>query len=271
MKYKLLVVDIDGTLVNKHGVISSVDAAALAKAKVGGVIVALSTGRVIKGSENIINELSLDGYHIFFDGAVVSDPAKNDVIYSKPIKPEIVKRAINFALANDIYLELYTTEKFYAGKKNWSDLVHHYYFGIDPVIVDLNEICMCERIVKAELISRSQKEDDEIMMFKKEFDGSLRFSLAHSPAYPNIEFMNIVDPEVSKGEALKFMMAYYGVEKDEVIAIGDGHNDIPLLEVAGTKVAMGNAFDELKKVADYITIDVDNSGVAAAIDRFLFS
>jgi Cof subfamily protein (haloacid dehalogenase superfamily) len=212
----------------------------------------------------------MDGYHIFFDGAVMSYPARKDVIYIKPIKPEVVKKAINFALANDIYLEIYTTEKFYAGRTNWSDSVHRNFFGVDPIITDLGKLCMCEQIVKAELISRSRKEDKEIALFKKEFDGSLRFSTAYSPAYPDIEFMNIIDPGVSKGEALKFMMGYYGVDKNDVIAIGDGYNHISLLEAAGTKVAMGNAFDELKKKADYITLDVDSSGVAAAIEKFLF-
>jgi Cof subfamily protein (haloacid dehalogenase superfamily) len=269
MKYKLLVVDVDGTLVDKNGQISPVDVEAVAQVKARGVKIALSTGRVIRTTQRIIDELSLDGYHIYYDGAVVYDPAKKDEIYCRQIKPETIKRAIEFSRANDIYLELYTTEKFFAGKANWSDDVHRHYFGIDPVIADLDAICSCERIVKAELISHSPKEDAEVAMFKKAFNGSLRFSSAHSPAHPDIEFINIVDPGVSKGEALRFLIGYLGIKKDEVIAIGDGFNDIPLFEAAGTKVAMGNAFDELKKLADYITLDVGNGGVAKAVEKFL--
>jgi len=269
MKHKLLVVDVDGTLVNKNGLISPVDAKALARASSLGVRIALCTGRVIRTTQRIIDELSLDGYHIYYDGAVIYYPAKKDEIYCKPIKQEIVKRAIDFARANDIYLELYTTARFFAGKTNWSDDVHQHYFGIDPVITDLDEVCLCERIVKAELISHSPREDAEVVMFKKEFDGNLRFSSAHSPAHPDIEFINIVDPEVSKGEALKFLMGHFGIKKEETIAIGDGFNDIPLFQVAGTTVAMGNAFDELKKMANYITVDVENGGVANAVEKFL--
>jgi Cof subfamily protein (haloacid dehalogenase superfamily) len=271
MKYKLLVVDVDGTLVDKDGKISKVDEQAISRAKSAGIQVSLSTGRVIRACRRIIDELSLEGQHIFYDGAVISDPLKNDVIYMKTIDEAVVKRAVQFARANRIYLELYTTEKFYAERTNWSDVVHRNYFGVDPVIEDLDNICECHKIVKAELISRSREEDEQVLMFKKEFGDALRFSPAHSPAHPDIEFMNIVDPGVSKGAALRFFIEHSGLDKNEVLAIGDGLNDLPLFEAAGTKVAMGNAYNELKLLADDITLDVENGGVAAAIEKYLLS
>ncbi|MDD4923646.1 MAG: Cof-type HAD-IIB family hydrolase [Dehalococcoidales bacterium] len=269
MKYKLLVVDVDGTLVDKDGKISGVDAQAIAKTQSAGIQVSLSTGRVIRACRRIIEELSLAGHHIFYDGAVISDPVKDEIIYTRTIATAVVKRAVEFARANQIYLELYTTEKFYAERANWSDVVHRNYFGVDPIIEDLDKICECHKIVKAELISHSKKEDAQVLMFKKEFDGTLRFSPAHSPAHPDIEFMNIVAPGVSKGAALRFLIEYSGLNKDEVLAIGDGLNDVPLFEAAGTRVAMGNAYNELKILADDITLDVENGGVAAAIGKYL--
>jgi hypothetical protein len=74
---------------------------------------------------------------------------------------------------------------------------------------------------------------------------------------------------VSKGRALEALASYLGIPLAEVMAIGDGINDIPLLSLAGLAVAMGNASDEVKAVADYVTLDVDHSGVAAAIEKFL--
>ena len=269
MKYKLLIVDVDGTLVDKDGRISAADAQAIAKAQAGGVQVSLSTGRVMNACRTIIEELSLKGYHTFFDGAVISDPLTNEIIYMKTIDEKMLKRAVEFARVNNIYLELYTTEKFYAERTNWSDAVHHNFFGVDPIIENLDEICESHKIVKAELISHSKEEDAQILLFKKEFDGIFHFSPAHSPAYPDIEFMNIVDPGVSKGAALRFLSEFYGWKKDEVLAIGDGLNDIPLFEAAGTRVAMGNAYDVLKTMADDITLDVENGGVAAAIAKYL--
>ena len=79
----------------------------------------------------------------------------------------------------------------------------------------------------------------------------------------------MIAPDVSKGTALEALASFLGIPLTEVMAIGDGGNDIPLLSSAGLAVAMGNASDELKAVADYITLDVDHNGVAAAISKFL--
>ncbi|MFA5628805.1 MAG: HAD family hydrolase [Dehalococcoidales bacterium] len=271
MKYKLVAVDVDGTLVDKNGKVSQVDILAIAKAQSKGIQVSLATGRVIKACRRIIEEVSLGGHHIFYDGAVVTDPVADDTVYIKTINEGVLRRAIEFARANEIYLELYTTEKFYAERTNWSDVVHRNYFGVDPIIEDLDKICECHKIVKAELISRSKQEDAQIEMFKNEFNGLLRFSSAHSPAHPDIEFVNIVDPLVSKGEALRALGEHLQIKKEEILAIGDGLNDLPLFEAAGTRVAMKNAYDVLKAEADDITNDVENGGVAAAIEKYILN
>jgi hypothetical protein len=269
VKYKLLVIDVDGTLVDKNGIISAEDRKALAKVATLGVKVSLSTGRVIKACREIIDQLSLDGHHIFFDGALVSDPTQSKEVYSKPIEKEVVRQAVDFARLNDIYLELYSSEHFFAERENWSDDVHRRFFRIEPTLVDFSGIWNRERIIKAELVVHNPEEAAKARSFQDEFARSLRFSIARSPAYPEIDFINIIDPQVSKGEALRALASFLGVKISEVIAIGDGLNDITLLEAAGLAVAMGNAFPEVKKVADYITLDVDHSGVAAAIERFV--
>jgi len=74
---------------------------------------------------------------------------------------------------------------------------------------------------------------------------------------------------VSKGKALETLAAHLGVGMSEVMAVGDGTNDISLLGAAGLAVAMGNAPEEVKAVADYVTLDVEQSGLAAAVNRFL--
>ena len=268
-EYKLLVVDLDGTLVDGNGAISDEDEKALAGAAAAGVTVSLSTGRVIKACQKIIERLSLNGHHIFFDGALVSDPSQNEEIYCRPIEGELVKQAVEFARANDIYLELYNEEQFFAERENWSDDVHYNFFGVAPTIIDFNGIWRRERIIKAEMVVREQGEREKSELFQEEFNGRLRFSIARSPAFPEIDFINIINSVVSKGEALKILASFLGISTKEIIAIGDGLNDIPLLEAAGLAVAMGNAFPEVKQVADYITLDVEHSGVAAAVRKFL--
>ncbi len=267
--YKLLVIDLDGTLVNRSGDVSDRDRQVLAQAAAAGVKVALSTGRVARACLRIMNLLSLDGYHIFYDGALVSDPHQNKEVYAREIDKDVVRRAVEFSRKNDTYLELYSSENFFAEKTNWSDDIHRRFFKVAPNIVNFDGIWERERIIKAELLVHDSDEAAKADSFKKEFDGSLNFSIARSPAYPGIDFVNIISPGVSKGEALKALVSFLDIPMNEVIAIGDGLNDISLLEVAGTAVAMGNAFPEVKAVADHITLDVEDSGVAAVVERLV--
>lgn len=272
--YKLLVVDVDGTIVDRNGAISDEDEKALAGVAASGIGVSLSTGRIIKACRKIIDRLSLDGHHIFFDGALVGDPSRVkdpsrvEEIYCQPIEGELVRQAVEFARANDIYLELYTVESFFAERENWSDNVHYDFFGVAPTIADFSGVWR-QRIIKAEMVVRDREERRKAELFQDNFNGRLRFSIARSPAFPEIDFINIINRRVSKGEALRALVSFLGISTDEVIAIGDGLNDIPLLEAAGLAVAMGNAFPEVKKVADYITLDVEHSGVAAAVRKFM--
>ncbi len=268
-KYRMLVVDIDGTLIGEKRAISKRDKETLKKAKARGVKVSLCTGRVNKACRGIIEELELDGYHIFYDGALVSDPAGDKEIYTRAIDKSIVRRMVEFIRSNDTYLELYSSQRFFAERRNWSDEIHERFFGVAPEIVSYDGIWERERIIKAELVVRNTEEAVKAESFRKEFTESLRFSIARSPSFPDIEFINILNPEASKGEALMVLAEYLGVSLDEVMAIGDGSNDVPLLEAAGFSVAMANARDELKEIADYITLDADSSGVAVAVEKFL--
>jgi Cof subfamily protein (haloacid dehalogenase superfamily) len=267
--YRLLVLDVDGTLVNRDGVISASDRTALRKASDLGVRISLSTGRVIRACLDLIKELSLDGYQIFYDGALVANPATGEEVYAQPLGREVVREAVAFARMSGTYLELYSTSHFFAERENWSDEIHRRFFRVEPTFTDFNGIWEQERIIKAELVVRNAVEEAKANEFRRHFTYSLRFSTARTPAFPDVSFINIVDPGVSKGKALKVLAARLGIRLEEIMAIGDGSNDIPLLVAAGLAVAMGNAPDDVKEVVDYTTLDIDHSGVAAAVERFL--
>ena len=106
-RYKLLVVDIDGTLLDKKGAISAENKEALARAAGSGVRVSLSTGRVTRACSGIINQLSLDGYHIFFDGALVCNPESGEEIYVRPISGELVRQVVEFVHLKEINIDFY--------------------------------------------------------------------------------------------------------------------------------------------------------------------
>ena len=267
--YKLLVVDIDGTLLNKNGAISPKDKKALAQASSLGIQVSLSTGRVVKACSKILSQLSLDGYHMFFDGALVYSPAEDKEVYVEPISRELVRQMIDFARRNDINLELFSATHFFIERETWVTDIRRQFFSLEPTIVDLTKLSPNERIIKGGVVVSSVEEKAKANDFYLHFKNRLNLSLTRTPAYPDIDFFNVVAAEVSKGKALAALASFLGIPLTEVMAIGDGANDIPLLSSAGLAVAMGNAPEELKAVADYVTLDVDHNGVAVAISKFL--
>jgi hypothetical protein len=267
VKYKLLVVDIDGTLLGRDWSISAEDREAVAAARRSGMAVSLSTGRAAEACRSIIGQLSLDGYHIFFDGALVS--SFEEEVYAEPLDRGVVREAIEFAHWHNIALELYSVSHYFVERENWATEIHRQYFELEPTVVDFAELWRGERIIKGGLITRSAEEAAKARSFRLHFDRSLHFSVARSPAFPGIEFFNVVAPEVSKGKALAALASHLGISLSEVMAVGDGTNDIALLSLAGLAVAMGNAPDEVKAIADYTTLDVEHSGLAAAIEKFL--
>ena len=268
-RYKLLVIDIDGTLVNRYGNISAEDREALAKARDLGVPVSLSTGRVIKACLIILKQLSLDSYHIFFDGALVSNPSQGKEVYAQPISKVVVRQMVEFAQLHNIDLELYSVTHYFAERETWSTEAHRQFFGLQATIVDFTNLWEGERIIKGGLVTTTPQEAAKARRFCRQFSDSLHFSWARTPAYPGVDFINLLAPEVSKGKALETLASHLGVSLTEVVAVGDGTNDIPLLTSAGLAIAMGNAPDEVKAIADYITLDVDHSGLAAAINKLL--
>jgi hypothetical protein len=269
MNYKLLVVDVDGTLIGRDGSVSVENKKALTKARDSGTMVSLSTGRVPRACLKIIKQLSLDGYHIFFDGALVSNPSQSQEVYVQPLNKKVVREAVEFARSNDIYLELYSATRYFVERETWGTALHRQFFDLEPVVTDFTELLNRERIIKAELMTSTPEEVAQANSFYLQFNGRLHFSWVRTPAYPRIDFINVVDPGVSKGKALAALASHLGISMTEVMAIGDGTNDIPLLSSAGLSIAMNNAPDEVKAIAHYITLDVDHGGLAAAINEFL--
>jgi len=269
LRYRLLVIDIDGTLIDRYGDISAENKEALALAHNTGVQVSLCTGRSLNSCLGIIKELSLDNYHIFFDGALVSNPDTGEEIYAQPISPTTARQMVEFARGHDIALDLYSTKSYFAERENWSTEAHRRFFGIEATISDFNRLWQQERLIKGGLVITSPAEEAVLEDFTKQFAGSLHFSQVRVPTFPDVTFINILAPNVSKGRALEALATHMGISLGEAAAVGDGQNDISLLSAAGLAIAMGNAHEELKKIADHITLNVEEHGLAAAIKRFL--
>jgi Cof subfamily protein (haloacid dehalogenase superfamily) len=264
-----LVLDIDGTLINRANSISSVDRATLKLASQAGVKIALCTGRVFETAQKILEQLELDGFHIFFDGALVCNHLGLEEIYSRPIPAAIAKKASELALSLNIMLDFYSLQRFYVMRKSWRSDIRKDYFGIEAYVADFKNLWQQERLLKGTLIYSNIEDEKATRNFLSLLEDALSFSWSTIPAYPGYHFVNMIDKGVSKGQAVEALANHYQISLNEVMAVGDGSNDIPLLAASGIAVAMQNAPETLKLEADFVTADVEHHGVSQAIRQFI--
>jgi 5-amino-6-(5-phospho-D-ribitylamino)uracil phosphatase len=266
---KLLVLDLDGTILDKHGNISDTDFKVLEKVRSKGIAISICTGRAAGSCKQILNRLSLDGLHVFCDGALVCNVDFDREVLVKPIQPELLKRICKKAAEYNLPIELYSSSTLFIEHETWITNVQRKFFGIEPHVSSFDSVIEKERIIKCGLIITSPEEETRTQALSAGFKDDIYFSWARTPAYPMTNFINITAAGVSKGAALEALTTYLGLRLEEVMAIGDGNNDLTLLSKAGFSVAMQNAPDEVKSVADYVTAGVEQSGAAQAIQKFL--
>jgi len=267
--YRLLVTDVDGTLIGRDPNISKENIEALDMVRRAGIQVSLSSGRSIKSCLPYIEQLSLESYHVFFDGALVSIPDLSEKIYVENIDRSMVREMIEFASSHEIDLELSSLSKYFSERETWSTDIKRRFFGTDTTVGDLTGLWEREEIIRADIVITNSEEEAKAALFMNHFTGRLQFTQAHTPRFPDATFINITSKGLSKGKALKALAKHMGIKLEEVAAVGDWINDIPLLSTAGLGIAMGNAHDDVKAVADHVTLDVEENGLAEAIKKHL--
>lgn len=268
-KYKLLVTDIDGTLQSETGEISLEDRAALMSIRERGMQVAVSTGRITTACRDLFELLSLEGYHIFCDGALVSDITGKSIIYQQALGDELVQETIDFAHTHNVYLELATGAEYFVEQETEATLVHSKLLNMEPQVVNFAELKVKSDIIKENLVKVCPDEEEGISAFREMFSGRTSISRVNIPRFPGVDFINIVACDVSKGRATERLARHLGITMDEVVALGDGMNDVSIIAIAGLGIAMGSAPEAVKKAADYVTLDAMHNGVAYAIKKFL--
>ena len=272
-KYKLLVSDIDGTITDGNGVISAADLDALRDIRQAGITLSLSTGRAARGCHKVLKRFPSEGFHIFFDGALVCNADQTEVIYAKPIEKDLLLEVCGLAQLYRLTLELFSKTDFFVEHESPLAKGHSELLGFEYTLADFNALCANgaqETIIMGCLVMPVADEKKFKSLFSEFGDANrLKFSWSMNPARPDIYLVNVIKDDVSKGNALIALCAHLGFSLEEIVAIGDGSNDISLLETAGLAIAMQNAPPELKAVADYVTADIAHNGFAQAVRKFL--
>ena len=265
MKYKLIAADMDGTLLNDDSELSERTKIAITKTAQTGVLFVAATGRAMQGVENINALFGRDMPFIILNGASAVMGKSREVLFRKYMDPVLAKEVYDIGISRDIPIVLWTDKHLWVSReyKATSDYQRAYTADM-KIIRDMDEL-KDEGIYKmiwfdtADNVSRFQIEMNE------HFGGKLN---CHSSRPIFLEF---VSPDADKGSAMAEIGKIYGIDRSEMIAVGDGFNDISMLKYAGLGVAMGNAPDEIKAVCGHVTLSNNEDGVAAVIDEFILS
>ena len=268
---KLLVLDIDGTLIADIGSsIAPVDLDAIRRAQAAGVKVTIATGRILGTAKKWIGILNIDGPIITCNGADIRDLEKSYFQDNIPLHDtrEILAAHEGAGVKRYLFCDnhIYCTsqdayQRLFDKWKQGND-------GVLPVTVMQDEDELFREIpgdVQQVLVWAPDGKGRVAMQeIAERFAGC--YDIVRSDA-DNIEFNKL---GVHKGKAIRKLASFYGYTEQNAMAIGDGGNDVCMLEAAGIGVAMGNAMPEAMKAADYVTSDVRSGGVAKAIDKFIF-
>ncbi len=263
MKYKLVAIDIDGTLVDSHKVISARTVDTIKKVMDTGVKVTLSTGRPIMGVERFIRLFDLDMPVITYNGAAVVQSKTGEVLFSRNLPEEDARKIWEMGLERDVTICIWSGNRLYGNKLDEKINEYKKLSGIEPVKVTDFEILLKQGIPKilwTDDKERSARWNEECS--RVSFKETTRCT---SNAY----FTEFFNANVSKSKALSFTAGLLGISMKDTIAIGDAMNDLPMIEDAGMGVAMGNAYDVVKEKADFITLTNDEDGVAYALEKLI--
>lgn len=262
--YKLVALDMDGTLLNENQKINDRVKKAIAEARKKGVKVVLSSGRGFKGIEKYVRELGLNELVISLNGAVVTDASGDNTVFSIHMEPEVTRRIIELQKEYDVFSIYFEGMKMYAEELNEKALYFSNFEGVEVIPVgNMLEYYTAQPIGKMLMIG----EHDKFIVFRERLLKELGQYINATFSLP--DFLEAYSINVSKGIILHKVAEYYGLKREEVIAIGDGENDISMIEYAGLGVAMENAMDSVKKSAKLITKSNAEDGVARVIEEYI--
>lgn len=259
---KLVATDIDGTILAfdkdfTEGVKNCINNLISHNVKV-----VLVTGRMNAAAQLVAKRLDIDTPLVSYQGGLIK--YKGETLYEKYLSKEQALKIIDWAKSVNIHVNLYNDDILYS--ENDSDEVKHYseVQSVDYVVKPFSEIKL-DKVNK--ILAIDYNNPKQIDIYEKEMPKYFPelYIVKSSPYF--LEFSN---KEASKYSAVKFLQRYWGIKDDEVLAIGDQNNDIALLKAGGVKIAMGNATEELKKVADYITDTVENDGFVKAVEKYCY-
>lgn len=260
---KLVAIDLDGTLLDSRKRISEPTLAALRQAVDRGVKVVIASARPPRSVRAIYRQLGLDTLQVNYNGALVWDEPAQRVLLHRPIRGALALRIIEHArdLFEEVLVSVEILDRWYTDRDD------HAYTTETGRLFKPDGICPCEQFC-SQPVTKLMLLGEPRIMSRLDAELGRRFGEHVTVLHTDRDLLQIMDRRVSKGVALKLLGRHYGIDRREIMAIGDAPNDVGMLQVAGIAVAMDNAHPLVKDVADWVAPSNDDHGVSAALQRF---
>lgn len=271
MKYKMVAIDLDGTLLNRNKEITASTKETILKAQNKGVKVALATGRIYRSALLYAQFIGLNTPVIACNGAIMGQVDGKNIFNPLALDKNVIIKAAKICKELDIVYYLYTKEKIYVDKNIEFFRAHL----LKELQVDAEKYIHMEQLNNIDSIKNIDEDIYKMTIYDSKEEkidlalnkiNQIKDAFVTSSSARNIELTNI---KATKGNALKRLAEFYNIKQSEIIAIGDSYNDHRMIEYAGLGVAMGNAREDIKLMADYITLSNENEGVAKVFNKFI--
>ncbi len=288
--YKLITVDLDGTLLNKYGEVTEYSKNIIKRLTEQGILVVLASGRISESVLTIAKEIGANKYYISGNGSVLYDMQKEEIIYEKYLSKEKVLELVELCEKNSIYYNIYTESSVIAKSLNYNVAFYNYENTkkssnkkteiniVDDVykyVKDLNTnkflkmtICDENKIVFASIL-RKIKNIQDIDVLEVSHMSKKKIKMGTKEISVGYFYTEISSKNVDKWYAIEEIMKKEKINKDEVISFGDNNNDILMIKNAGLGIAMGHSNEQVKKVAKFVTKTNDEDGVAEALKNIM--
>ena len=260
MEYKLIAADMDGTLLNDESILTERTKSAIKDAVAAGVIFVTATGRPMCASESVNALFDKDLPFIVFNGVRAVMGKSKKILFSSPLDFCKAKQIYETGLCRDTSVIMWTLEeKLWVSRDCAATRDYRKISDAELGIIDDFDKCAESGIAKMMWID----EPDKITIYREEMSKFFAGTVNCYASRPM--FLEFVGADSSKGAALSEIGKIYGIDKSQMVAIGDSDNDIPMLQYAGLGVAMGNAAAEVKSVCQLTARSNNEDGVAEVI------
>lgn len=287
--YKLVAVDLDGTMLDSYGQVTENTKAVIQKTIEKGTDIIIASGRPIDSIKTIAKEIGSNKYFIAGNGALIYDIQKNEVLYEKYMKKEKVLEIIKICEENSIAYNVYTDKTILATSLKYNVLYYHKenlkkqedkrtHINIVENMYEYIQKMKEERFLKITICDDSKTVFQSIIRKLDKIKDIEILDVSHmsrkvieqgTEEIPiEYYYTEISSKDVDKWYAIEFLMEKLNIKKEEVIAIGDNVNDKKMIEQSGLGIAMGQSMPQLKELADYVTSSNTEEGVAKAIEKF---